>query len=159
MQIETLCVTQCTRALINFLQSTDGTHTSAEDCYLVFKILTEWSIPAAHALVSAGSSDCKVMSARLALSILSFSRQETGEAIGTVIEKWYRDSGQWKAAFEAAIQIVVSTVISMLLKLHCVSTGKRKQVGDGSHRPTSVDGFTTRRFLLSGCCAVSSGVE
>ena len=161
MQIETLCVTQCTHALINFLQSTDGRHTSFEDCYLVFKILTEWSIPAAQALVSAGSSDCKVMSARLALSILSFSRKETGEAIGTVIERWYRDSGQWKAAFEAAMQIVVSTCtfISMLLKLHCVSTVKRKQMGDGSHRPASVDGFTTRRVLLSSRSAVSSGVE
>jgi hypothetical protein len=117
MHIETLCVTQCTRALLNFLHSTDGTYPSAEDCYSVFKIFTEWSIPAAHALVSDGSLDCKVVSARLALGILSLSRKEMGEAICSVVEKWYRDPSQWKAAFEAAVQIVVGNVIFMLLKL------------------------------------------
>jgi len=110
-RIETLCVTRCTRALLNFLHPTDGPRPSAEDSYLVFKILTEWSIPTAHTLVSDGSFDCKVVSARLALSILCISEKWTGEAIGTVIEHWYRDSGQWKAAFEAAIQIVVRTII------------------------------------------------
>lgn len=125
MHIKTLCVTRCTRALLNFLHPTDGPHPSAEECYLVFKILTEWSIPAAHALVPDGSFDCKVMSARLALSTLCLPGKGTGEAISSIIENWYRDSGQWKAAFEAAIQIVVRTIIFMLLKLHCVSIGKR----------------------------------
>ncbi|SRR6266852_3014931 len=124
-RIETLCVTRCTRALLDFLHPTDSPRPSAEDCYLVFKILTEWSIPAAHTLVPDGSFDCKVMSARLALSILCLSGKGVGEAISSVIENWYRDSGQWKAAYEAAIQIVVGTIIFMLLKLHCVSTGKR----------------------------------
>ena len=159
MHIETLSVTQCTHALFNCLRSTDGTQLSAENCYLVFKILTEWSIPAAHALVSDGSSGCKVMSAMLALGILYFSRKETGEPIGSVIEKWYRDSGQWKAAFEAAIRIVVGNVIFMLLKLHCVSAGKRKQVGDGNYRPTSINGSATPRTLLGGRSAVSSCVK
>lgn len=58
------------------------------------------------------------MSARLALGILSLSRKETGETICSVIEKWYRDPGQWKAAFEAAVQIVVGNVISMLVEPH-----------------------------------------
>jgi hypothetical protein len=125
VRIETLCVTRCTRALLNFLYSTDGPRPSAEDCYSVFKILTEWSIPAAHALVPDGSFDCKVMSARLAINILCLSGKGIGETISSVIEKWYRDSGQWKAAFEAAIQVVVGTIIFMHLKLQCVPTGKR----------------------------------
>ena len=101
------------------------------------------------------------MSAGLALGILSFSRKETGEPICSVIEKWYRDSSQWKAAFEAAIQIVVGNVIVifMLLKLQCVSTGERKQMGDGNHRPTSINGYATPRILLGGRSAVSSGFE
>jgi hypothetical protein len=111
MRIETLCITRCTRALLNFLHPTDGPRPPAKDCYLVFKILTEWSIPAANTLVPDGSFDSKVMSARLALSILCLSGKGTGEAISSVIENWYRDSGQWKGAFEAAIQIVVSTII------------------------------------------------
>jgi hypothetical protein len=126
---------------------------------LVFKILAEWSIPAAHALVSDGSFDCKVMSARLTLSILSLSGKETGEVIGSVIERWYRDAGQWKAAFEAAIQIVVGNIIPMLLKYHCISTGERKQLGAGGCHPTSFNGSATPRNLLSGRSAVSSGVE
>jgi dipeptide/tripeptide permease len=65
------------------------------------------------------------MSARLTISILCLSGKGIGETISSVIANWYRDSGQWKAAFEAAIQIVVGTIIFMLLKLHCVSTGKR----------------------------------
>lgn len=125
MHIEPLCVTRCTHALLNFLHPTDGLRPSAEDCHLVFMILTEWSIPAAHTLVPDKSFDCKVMSARVALSILYLSGEGIGEAMGSVIGNWYRDSGQWKAAFEAAIQIVVSTIIFMLLKLHCVSVGKR----------------------------------
>jgi hypothetical protein len=124
-RIETLCVTRCTRALLDFLHPTDGPHPSVEDCYLVFKILTEWSIPAAHALVPEGSFDCKVMTARLALSILCLSGKGVGETIRSVVENWHRDSGQWKAAFEAAVQIVVSTIVFILLKLHCVFTGKR----------------------------------
>lgn len=125
MHIETLCVTRCTRALLDFLHPTDSPRPSAEDCYLVFKILTEWSIPAAHALVPDGSFDCKVMSARLALNTLYLSGKGVQEAISSVIGNRYRDSGQWKAAFETAIQIVVGTIIFMLLKLHCVITGKR----------------------------------
>lgn len=157
-RIETLCVTRCTRALLELLHPTDGPHPSVEDCYVVFKILTEWSIPAARALVHDGSFDCKVMSARLALSILC-SGKGGGEAISSVIENWYRDSSQWKAAFEAAIQIVVSTVIFMLLKLHCVSTGKREQLGKGSCYPTSCNGPATPRAQLSGRSPVSPGVE
>ena len=157
--MQALCVAHCTRALLNFLHSTDGTHPPAEDCYLVFKILTEWSIPAAQALTPDGSFDCKVMSARLALSTLALSRKETGEAIGSVIENWYRDPSQWKTAFEAALQLMVSNVGFMLLKLHCVSTGKRKQLGDGSFHPTGVNGSATPRTQLSGRNAVSSGVE
>jgi hypothetical protein len=110
MHIETLCVTRCTRALINFLHPTDGPRPSAEDCHLVFKIFTEWSTPAAHTLVSDGSFDCKVMSARLALNILCLPGKGIGEAISSVIENWYRNSVQWKAAFEAAIQIVVRAI-------------------------------------------------
>ena len=125
MRIETRCLAWCTHALLSFLHQTDGPHPSTEDCYLVFKILTEWSIPAAHTLVPDGSLDCKVMSARLALSILCVSGKGIREAISSVIDNWYRDSGQWKAAFEAAIQIVVGTIIFVLLKLHCVSTGER----------------------------------
>lgn len=125
MRIETLCVTRCTRALLDFLHPTNSPRPSAEDCYLVFKILTEWSIPAANALVQDGSFDCKVMSARLALNILCLSGNGVGEAISSVIETWNRDSGHWKAAFESAIQIVVRTIIFMPLKLHCVSTDKR----------------------------------
>lgn len=122
VRIETLCLTRCTRALLNFLHPTDGPRPSAEDCYLVFKILTEWSIPAARSLVPEGSFDCKVMSARLAISILCLSGKGIGEAINSVIENWYRDSGQWKAALEAAIQIVIKdnnweSVVAILLAL------------------------------------------
>lgn len=132
MRIETLSVTQFSHALLTFLLSTDGKRLSTEDCRLVFKIFTEWSIPAAHALVHDGSFDCKIMSARVALSILSLSRKEAGEDISSFIEKWYSDR-QWKEAFEAAIQIVVSVVIFSSLKLHCsIFTGKRKQLGSGS---------------------------
>jgi hypothetical protein len=84
---------------------------STEDCRLVFKILTEWSIPAADALGHGDSFDCKVTSSRLALSILSISRKDYGEVIGSIVEKWYGDDSQWKSAFGAALQITVGTVI------------------------------------------------
>ncbi|SRR6266478_1403708 len=159
MRIETHSVTQCARALINFLHSTHGPRPSAEDCHFVFKVLTEWSIPAAHALVPDGSFDCKVMSARLALSTLCLSGNEIREAISSVIENWYRNPGQWKAAFESAVQIAVGTIVSMFSKLHCASTGKRKQLGECSCHPTSFIGSATLRDLLSGRSSVCSCVE
>jgi len=123
IRIETLSISQCSHALSTFLLSTDGARPSAEDCHLAFTILTEWSIPAADSLALEGSFDCKVMSSKLALSILSISRKEFGEAICSLFENWHGDDGQWKAAFNAAIQIVVGIVIFTLLKLHYVSTG------------------------------------
>ena len=99
------------------------------------------------------------MSARLVLSILSPPRKETGEVIGSVIEKWYRDASQWKAPFEAAIQTVVCNVIPMLLKLHCISTGERRRLGAGGCNPAGVNGSATPRNLLSSRSAISSGVE
>jgi hypothetical protein len=104
----------------------EGAPPSTDDCHLVFKILTEWSIPVADAVVNEGLSDCRVMSSKLALSILSISRNEFGEAIGSLIGKWHRDDGQWKVAFHSATHIVVGTLISTLLRLHCISTGQRK---------------------------------
>jgi hypothetical protein len=120
MRIEVLSVTQSTHALSTFLLSTDGVRPSTEDCHLVFKILTEWSIPVADALAHEDSFDCKVTSSRLALSILSVSRKEYGEVICSFIEKWYSDDSQWKSAFGAALQIAVGTVIFTHLKLQCV---------------------------------------
>jgi hypothetical protein len=99
------------------------------------------------------------MCARLALSIFSLSSKETGEVIGSVIEKWYRDASQWKAAFEAAIQIIVCTIIPMPLKHRCISTGERERLGAGRRNPTGLNGSVTPRNLLSGRGAVSSGVE
>ncbi|KAI9507284.1 hypothetical protein F5148DRAFT_1285409 [Russula earlei] len=122
LRIETRSIIQCSLALISFLLSTDGVRHTAEDCRLVLKILTEWLIPAANALVHDSSSDCRVMSARLALSILSLPKQEIGEVIGSLVQKWYRDQSLWKAAFENAIQIVVrennwEVVVAILLAL------------------------------------------
>jgi hypothetical protein len=99
------------------------------------------------------------MSARLALSVLCLSGKGVGEAISSVIENWYRDFSQWKAAFEAAIQIAVSTINLMFLKLHCISTGKRLQLGKSSCHPTSFNGPASPRALLSGRSSVSPGVE
>ena len=118
-RIETLSVSQSTHALSTFLLSTDGVRPSTEDCHLVFKILTEWSIPAADALTHKDSFDCKVTSSELALSILSISRKEYGEVIGSLVEKWYGNDSQWNLAFGTALQIAVGTVIFTRLKPHC----------------------------------------
>ena len=126
MRIETLSVSQLSHALSTFLLSAEGAPPSAEDRHLVFNILTEWSIPVADAVVNEGLSDCRVMSSKLALSILSISKNEFGEAIGSLIGKWHGDDGQWKVAFHSATQIVVGTLISTLLMLHCVPTGQRE---------------------------------
>jgi len=99
------------------------------------------------------------MSARLAVNVLCVSGKEIGEAIVSMVENWYRDPGQWKAAFEAAIQIIVGIVVVILLKLHFVSTGKRKQMGEGSCHPTSFNGSAALRALLNGRSTVPSGVE
>lgn len=159
MHIETLSTSHLSHALSTFLLSVEGGGPSAEDCHLVFKIFTEWSIPVADALVNEGSSDCRVMSSKLALIILSISRNEFGEAIGSLIGKWHGDDSQWKVAFHSATQIVVSTVIFTLLKLHCVPTGQRKQLGDGGCHPTGFNGSSTFRHLLTCRSKVPSGVE
>lgn len=159
MRIETLSVSQLSHALSTFLLSAEGAPPSTEDCHVVFKILTEWSIPVADTVVNEGSSDYKVMSSRLALSILSISRNEFGEAIGSLIGKWHGDDGQWKVAFHSATQIVVGTIISTLLKLHCVPAGQRKQLGGGSRHPTGLNGSSTIRYLLTSCSKVPSSIE
>jgi hypothetical protein len=159
MLIETLSVTQFTRALSTFLLPTDGPNPSFEDFHLVFKVLTDWSIPVAHALADDGSFDCKVTSARLALSVLFLSGKETREAIGSLINKWYHDHSQWKAAFEAAIPIVVGAIILTSLKLHCMLTGERKQMGGSSCHPSGFNGSTTPRPPLISSSEVPSGTE
>ena len=160
MRIETLSVSQLSHALSTFLLSAEGPRPSAEDCHVVFKILTEWSIPVADAVVNEGSSDCRVMSFKLALSILSISKNEFGEAIGSLIGKWYGEDGQWKVAFHSATQIVVGNlIISTFLKLHCVSAGQRKHLGDGGCHPTGFNGSPTIRHLLTSCSKVPSGIE
>jgi hypothetical protein len=108
-RIETLSVTQCSHALISFLLPSDDTGRSVEDFNLVFEILTEWLIPVANALVHNDSFECKVLSARLAVYILSHSGKETREAVVSLIGGWFRDHNQWKVAFEAAIQVMVCT--------------------------------------------------
>lgn len=107
--IETLSVTQCSNALLRFLLSSDGAGQSVEDYHLIFEVLTEWLIPVAHALVHNDSLECMIMSARLALHILSLSEKTTREAVVSLIGGWYRDHNQWRVAFEAAIQAVVCT--------------------------------------------------
>jgi hypothetical protein len=106
-RIETLGITQCSHALISFLLPSDDTSRSVEDFHLVFEILTEWLIPVANTLVHNDSFECKVMSARLALHVLSHSGKETREAVVSLIGGWFRDQDQWKVAFEAAIQVMV----------------------------------------------------
>jgi hypothetical protein len=108
-RIETLSVTQCAHALLSFLLPSDGTGRSVEDCHLVFEILTEWLIPVAHALIPNDTLECKVMSARLALHILSHTGKETREASVSLIGGWLRGHNQWKVAFEVAVQVVVCT--------------------------------------------------
>jgi len=159
MRIETLSVSQLSHALSTFLLPAEGARPSAEDRHIVFKILTEWSIPVADAVVNEGSSDCRVMSSKLALIILSTARKEFGEAIGSLIGKWHGDDSQWKAAFHSATQIVVGTVISTLSKLHSVPTGQRKQLGDGSCHPPGFDGSSTFRHLFTSCSKFPSGIE
>jgi hypothetical protein len=105
--IETLSVTRCSNALLRFLLPSDGAGQSVEDYHLIFEVLTEWLIPVAHALVH--NDECKIMSARLALHILSLSGKATREAVVSLIGGWYRDHNQWRVAFEAAIQAVVCT--------------------------------------------------
>ena len=131
---------------------------TAEDSHLVLRILTEWSIPAAHTLVHDGSFDCKVTCASLALSLLSLSRKEISNTVASFIEKWYRDHSQWISAFETAIKIMVGTVIFTHLKLHYLSTGEREQLGGGSRHPTGFNGATTRRTSLTGRSEVPSCV-
>lgn len=159
MRIETLSVSQLSHTLSTFLLSAESPRPSAEDCHVVFKILTEWSIPVADAVVNEGSSDCRVMSSKLALSILSTAKNELGEAISSLIGKWHGDDSHWKAAFHSATQIVVGTVISTLSKLHSVPTGQRKQLGDGSCYLLGFDGSSTFRHLFTGCGKFPSGIE
>ncbi|KAI0300139.1 hypothetical protein B0F90DRAFT_1817733 [Multifurca ochricompacta] len=121
-RIETLSIKQCLHALLSTLLPPDGARRSAEDYQLISQTLTEWLIPAAHALVQNDSFECKVMAARLALNVLIFSRKETREDIVSFIDKASCDHDQWKAALEAAIQIVVKedtweTVIAILMAL------------------------------------------
>ncbi|KAH9960690.1 hypothetical protein BC827DRAFT_1268087 [Russula dissimulans] len=122
LRIEAQSISQCSHALSKFLLSSDGVRPTAEDSHLVLRILTEWSIPAAHTLVHDGSFDCKVMCARLALSLLSLSIKEIGSIVASFIENWYRDHSQWISAFETAIPIVVrenswEVVVATLLAL------------------------------------------
>ncbi|KAI9457584.1 hypothetical protein BJY52DRAFT_1187192 [Lactarius psammicola] len=105
MRVKSLCVVHCSRALLNFLSSSDAAQRSTEDHDLVFQILTESLIPTAHTLVHDEAFDCKVVSARLALNALHLSGKETG--ITSLIEGWYRGHAQWRAAFEAALQTLV----------------------------------------------------
>jgi hypothetical protein len=67
-----------------------------------------------------------VISSRLALSLLSVSKKEYGNAICSFVEKWYGDDGQWKSAFGSALQIAVGTIIFTHLKLHYVYRSRRR---------------------------------
>lgn len=122
MRVKSLCVAHCSQALLSLLPSSDGAQRSTEDYDLVFRILTESLIPAAHTLVQDEAFDCKVVSARLALNVLHLSGKETGDAIVSFIERWYHGHDQWRAAFEASVQTMVKddnwqTVVTLLAAL------------------------------------------
>ena len=116
MHIESLCIAHCSHALLTFLPSSDGAQRSTEDYDVVFRILTGTLIPTAHTLVHDEAFECKVVSARLALNMLHMPGKETGNAITSLVEGWYHGHDQWRAAFEAAIQTMVSTVLFAYLQ-------------------------------------------
>lgn len=143
MRTKSLCIAHCSHALLSFLPSSDGAQRSNEDYDIVFRILTESLIPTAHTLIHDEAIDCKVVAVRLALSVLRLYSKKTGDAIASLIEGWYHGHDQWRGAFEAAIQILVGIVICIFAKLHCFSTGERRQLANSGHTTECFNGAVT----------------
>jgi hypothetical protein len=160
MRTKSLCIAHCSHALLSFLPSSDGERWSTEDCDLVFRILTESLIPAAHTLVHDEAFDCKVVSIRLALHVLRLSSKKTGDAIASLIEGWYHGHDHWRGAFEAALRTMVGIfLICVFAQLHCIPAGERRQLASRHHTPEGFNGAVTQRITLSSYNQVSSCIE
>lgn len=158
MRTKSICIAHCSHALLSFLLSSDGEQWSTEDYDLVFRILTESLIPAAHTLVHDEAFDCKVVSINLALHVLRLSSKNTGNAIASLIEGWYHGHDQWRGAFEAALRTMVGIFICVFVQLHCIPAGERRQMASRDYTPEGFNGAVTQRITLSSCNYVSSGV-
>ena len=119
MRTKSLCISHCSHALLSYLPSSDGERRSTEDYDLVFHILTESLIPAAHTLVHDEAFDCKAISIRLALHIMCLSSKQTGGVIVSLIEGLYHGHDQWRGAFEGAVRNMVGIFICVFVQLHC----------------------------------------
>lgn len=119
MRTKSLCIAHCSHALLSYLPSSDGERRSTEDYDLVFRILTESLIPAAHTLVHDEAFDCKVVSIRLALHVMCLSSKKIGDVIASLIEGWYRGHDRWRGAFESAVRIMVGYFICVFVQPHC----------------------------------------